>query len=111
LREKLRELKEERKAKASSLSRLEQQYEAEEAAYQQALEALHIAEKELASQQEMMQKALNRQHEMSGRVRALESMEADFSGFYSGVKEVLLAKRAGKLSGIDGAVAELISVD
>ena len=38
-------------------------------------------------------------------------MEADFSGFYSGVKGVLVAKKSGALSGIDGAVAELISVD
>ena len=30
---------------------------------------------------------------MQGRLRALESMEADFSGFYSGVKEVLIAKK------------------
>ena len=58
-----------------------------------------------------MQKAFNKQHEMQGRVRALESMEADFSGFYSGVKEVLVAKKSGKLAGIDGAVAELISVE
>ena len=58
-----------------------------------------------------MQNALNRQHEMHGRVRALESMEADFSGFYSGVKEILVAKKSGKLTGIDGAVAELISVE
>ena len=41
-------------------------------------------------------------------MRALESMEADFSGFYSGVKEVLIAKKSGKLTGINGAVAELI---
>ena len=38
-------------------------------------------------------------------------MEADFSGFYSGVKEVLVARKSGKLRGIDGAVAELISVE
>lgn len=111
LHEKLQDLKADKKAKSDSLSQLKQQYAAEEAAYRQAVEALQTAEKELASQQDMMQKALNRQHEMSGRVRALESMEADFSGFYSGVKEVLLAKRSGKLSGIDGAVAELISVE
>ncbi|MFS0574256.1 chromosome segregation protein SMC [Sporosarcina sp. 179-K 3D1 HS] len=111
LREKLQELKGDRQAKAESLSQLKQHYAAGESAYRKANQSLQTAEKELASQQEMMQKALNRQHEMSGRVRALESMEADFSGFYSGVKEVLLAKRSGKLSGIDGAVAELISVD
>ena len=34
-------------------------------------------------------------------------MEADFSGFYSGVKEVLVGRKSGKLTGINGAVAEL----
>ena len=47
---------------------------------------------------------------MGGCVR-LQSMEADFSGFFSGVKEVLIAKKSGKLTGINGAVAELINVD
>ena len=46
----------------------------------------------LSRKQELLQKAYNKQHEMQGRMRALQSMEADFSGFYSGVKEVLVAK-------------------
>ena len=79
--------------------------------YREVNQKLRKMEEELVSQQELMQKALNRQHEMRGRARALESMEADFSGFYSGVKEVLVAKKSGKLTGIDGAVAELISVE
>ena len=58
-----------------------------------------------------MQKAFNKQHEMQGPFAGVESMEADFSGFYSGVKEVLVAKKSGKLAGINGAVAELISVE
>lgn len=43
------------------------------------------------------------------RKEMLEELEEDFSGFYQGVKEVLKA-RNHKLSGIEGAVAELISV-
>lgn len=39
----------------------------------------------------------------------LEEMEEDFSGFFQGVKEVLKA-RGNKLSGIEGAIAELIQV-
>ncbi|MGS2776818.1 chromosome segregation protein SMC [Robertmurraya sp. GLU-23] len=39
----------------------------------------------------------------------LEEMEDDYSGFFQGVKEVLKA-REGRLSGIEGAVAELIQV-
>jgi chromosome segregation protein len=39
----------------------------------------------------------------------LEELEEDFSGFFQGVKEVLKA-RGKKLSGIEGAVAELMQV-
>ncbi|WHT46990.1 hypothetical protein QNH10_11655 [Sporosarcina thermotolerans] len=44
-------------------------------------------------------------------MRALKSLEADFSGFYSGVRAVLVANKEGQLRGVDGAVAELISVE
>ena len=40
----------------------------------------------------------------------LKEWEADFSGFFQGVKEVLKARERGKLDGIEGAVAELVSV-
>jgi chromosome segregation protein len=43
------------------------------------------------------------------RKEMLEEMEEDFSGFFQGVKEVLKA-RGRKLQGIEGAVAELITV-
>ena len=57
--------------------------------HRQSVTTLRKVEDELSGKQELLQKAFNRQHEMQGRMRALESMEADFSGFYSGVKEVL----------------------
>lgn len=107
--------------KVSQLTREQQHYEKEhvrvqklaaavEAEQQTTASQLQQEEAVLAEQQTLLQQGLNRQHEMHGRLRALESMEADFSGFYSGVKEVLLAKKAGQLTGIDGAVAELITV-
>ncbi|MCP3739063.1 chromosome segregation protein SMC [Rossellomorea sp. BNER] len=43
------------------------------------------------------------------RIDMLEEMEEDFSGFFQGVKEVLKA-RGKSLNGIEGAVAELITV-
>ena len=111
LKERLTALQEEKSGKSAALVALKRQLTEADATYREVTQTLRKMEEELASQQELMQKALNRQHEMSGRVRALESMEADFSGFYSGVKEVLVAKKSGKLTGIDGAVAELISVE
>ncbi|WP_100399372.1 chromosome segregation protein SMC [Bacillus sp. FJAT-44742] len=47
--------------------------------------------------------------ETRSRKKVLEEMETDFSGFYQGVKSVL-KERGRKLSGIEGAVAELIQV-
>ncbi|WP_342538752.1 chromosome segregation protein SMC [Sporosarcina sp. FSL K6-1540] len=111
LQERYEKLTQEKSVKANSLTVLKRKLKESDSAYRELSKALRKTEDELASQQELMQKALNKQHEMHGRVRALESMEADFSGFYSGVKEILVAKKSGKLAGIDGAVAELISVE
>ena len=72
---------------------------------------LRETESELSKKQQFLQQAYNKQHEMQGRLRALKSLEADFSGFYSGVKEVLVARKSGNLTGINGAVAELITVE
>lgn len=47
--------------------------------------------------------------QIKSRKDALEEMEESFAGFYQGVKEVLKA-RSGTLMGIEGAIAELISV-
>ncbi|MBE1553492.1 chromosome segregation protein SMC [Sporosarcina limicola] len=111
LRKKFDELTEEKSVKEELLFVLKHQLTEANTTYRQSARALRTVEEELDLQQELIQKALNKQHEMQGRMRALESMEADFSGFYSGVKEVLVAKKSGKLTGIDGAVAELISVE
>jgi chromosome segregation protein len=43
------------------------------------------------------------------RKEMLEEMEEDYSGFFQGVKEILKA-RGKKLNGIEGAVAELVTV-
>lgn len=65
----------------------------------------------LDEKQEMLYKAYQLQHQLKGRKDTLEELEADFSGFYTGVKEVLLAREKGELHGIDGAVAELVKVE
>ncbi|CAM3080574.1 chromosome segregation protein SMC [Filibacter tadaridae] len=111
LKKRLAELREERSQKAQHLTLLKQKLTDADASYHSYMQATRKVENELREQQELFQRALNKQHEMRGRLRALESMEADFSGFYSGVKEVLIANKSGKLTGINGAVAELISVE
>ncbi|WP_203246197.1 chromosome segregation protein SMC [Sporosarcina beigongshangi] len=111
LKERFQELTKEKAVKVAALAELKRRLTEADVAYREVSKALREKEDDLNAQQELVQTALNKQHEMRGRLHALESMEADFSGFYSGVKEVLIAKKSGKLLGIDGAVAELISVD
>ncbi|CRK80516.1 chromosome segregation protein SMC [Neobacillus massiliamazoniensis] len=59
-------------------------------------------EKTLYDAYQILQKAKSRKE-------MLEEMEEEFSGFFQGVKEVLKA-RGKNLNGIEGAVAELVSV-
>jgi len=61
--------------------------------------------------QQMLYKAYQHQQQLRARKDTLAELEADFSGFFQGVKEILLARQRGELSGIEGAVAELIQVD
>ncbi len=53
--------------------------------------------------------ALSHIQQIKSRKEVLEEMQADFSGFFQGVKEVL-KERETTLEGIEGAVAEVISV-
>ncbi|MGY4689792.1 chromosome segregation protein SMC [Salibacterium sp. K-3] len=60
-------------------------------------------------QEQKLYEAYRHVDQTRSRINVLEEMEADYSGFYQGVREVL---KAGKdtLKGIVGAVAELIEV-
>lgn len=49
--------------------------------------------------------------QLRSRRDTLAELEADFAGFYQGVKAVLKARENNQLSGVHGAVAELIQVD
>lgn len=51
-----------------------------------------------------------KEHRLISRHEVLHELEADFSGFNQGVKEVLKAREKEKLAGIEGAVAEVVNV-
>ncbi|WP_332690199.1 chromosome segregation protein SMC [Halalkalibacter lacteus] len=70
--------------------------------YEQEKDRYHKKESQLYETYQMAQK-------LQSRADVLEEMQADFSGFFHGVKEVL-KERHGKLTGVIGAVAELIQV-
>ncbi|MFC7685449.1 chromosome segregation protein SMC [Ureibacillus sp. GCM10028918] len=61
--------------------------------------------------QQMLYQAYQHQQQLRARKETLAELEADFSGFFQGVKEILLARERGELFGIEGAVAELIQVE
>jgi chromosome segregation protein len=60
-------------------------------------------------QEKTLYQAYQYLQQAKSRKEMLEEMEDDYSGFFQGVKEVLKA-RDGALTGIEGAVAELIQV-
>lgn len=77
-------------------------------------EDLQIQTKQVNSsfdeKQDMLYKAYQHIHQLKTRRDTLQELESDFSGFFHGVKEVLLARDKGELHGIEGAVAELVNV-
>ncbi|ANU22877.1 chromosome segregation protein SMC [Planococcus donghaensis] len=95
-----KELKEAR----SSLDNKRKEYKESEAAYQQQKQAFE-------QKQSMLFQAYQSQKQLAARIETLQELEADFSGFFQGVREVLVAREKGQLQGIRGAVAELAQVE
>ncbi|WP_194841473.1 chromosome segregation protein SMC [Sporosarcina obsidiansis] len=109
LSERMQLLTKEQSEKTQQKEVIQQQINQTEQLSKECALQLKEAEQRLTTQQQFLQQALRKQSEMQGRTRALESLEKDFSGFYSGVKEVLHAKKQDRIQGIEGAVVELIS--
>ncbi|MCA1053482.1 chromosome segregation protein SMC [Rossellomorea aquimaris] len=70
---------------------------------------LESARLKYEKQEKTLYQAFQYLQQAKSRKELLEEMEDDYSGFFQGVKEVLKA-RDGVLTGIEGAVAELIGV-
>ncbi|MEK6268863.1 MAG: chromosome segregation protein SMC [Planococcus sp. (in: firmicutes)] len=88
----------------SSLDNKRKQYKESEAAYQQQKQAFE-------QKQSMLFQAYQSQKQLAARIETLQELEADFSGFFQGVREVLVAREKGQLQGIRGAVAEIAQVE
>ncbi|RAZ79239.1 chromosome segregation protein SMC [Planococcus halotolerans] len=61
--------------------------------------------------QNMLFQAYQSQKQLDSRIETLQELEADFSGFFQGVREVLQAREKNQLTGIVGAVAEIAQVN
>ncbi|WP_160720036.1 chromosome segregation protein SMC [Bacillus sp. USDA818B3_A] len=79
------------------------------AAYREGQRELETVKKNYEKQEKTLYQAYQLLQQAKSRKEMLEEMEEDFAGFFQGVKEVLKA-RDHKLQGIEGAVAELVTV-
>ncbi|WP_332630693.1 chromosome segregation protein SMC [Halalkalibacter flavus] len=98
----LESAKKEASLEERALEKIGEEYRSLLRTYEQEKERYQKKETKLYETYQMTQK-------IQSRADVLEEMQADFSGFFHGVKEVLKA-RDGKLKGVVGAVAELIQV-
>ncbi|HEY2421341.1 MAG TPA: chromosome segregation protein SMC [Neobacillus sp.] len=77
--------------------------------YHTQLRKLEAAKSNYEKQEKTLYQAYQILQQAKSRKDLLEEMEEDYSGFFQGVKEILKA-RGKKLNGIEGAVAELVTV-
>ncbi|MFC0188925.1 chromosome segregation protein SMC [Fictibacillus aquaticus] len=87
----------------------EEQLKEKMEAFQTLKSLISKREKEYDTSQQKLYQAYQYIQQYRSKKEMLESMQDDYAGFMQGVKEVLKAKDK-KLSGIEGAVAELVNV-
>ncbi|MEW9501335.1 chromosome segregation protein SMC [Jeotgalibacillus marinus] len=92
------------------LRKVEKQLQQATSQFTNTQQQVKVQKQEYEQLEEKLYKAYQFVSEAKSRKSMLETMEEDFSGFFQGVKEILKA-RTTKLTGIEGAIAELISVD
>lgn len=77
--------------------------------YREEQQKLESVKAKYEKQEKTLYQAFQFLQQAKSRKEMLEEMEDDYTGFFQGVKEVL-KERDGQLSGVQGAVAELIAV-
>ncbi|MGE8204114.1 chromosome segregation protein SMC [Heyndrickxia sp. NPDC080065] len=100
---------EEKKKTSTDLEQIGVQVEEQISAYREKQKALETLKNQYQKQETTLYQAFQFLQKAKSRKETLEEMEEDYTGFFQGVREVLKA-RSTKLSGIEGAVAELIQV-
>ncbi|WP_462409243.1 chromosome segregation protein SMC [Neobacillus sp. Marseille-QA0830] len=93
----------------SSLKQIGQKLSDQVAAYREQQRRLESLKNQYQKQETTLYQAYQLLQQAKSKKDMLEEMEEDFSGFYQGVKEVL-KERGKRLQGIEGAVAELVTV-
>ncbi|WP_019152817.1 chromosome segregation protein SMC [Robertmurraya massiliosenegalensis] len=93
----------------SKLSEVQKELEQQVHIFRNEQNKLENLRNQYDKQEQTLYQAYQFLQKAKSRKDMLEEMEDDYSGFFQGVKEILKA-RDSKLSGIEGAIAELIQV-
>ncbi|MGM0123013.1 chromosome segregation protein SMC [Enterococcus sp. AZ194] len=101
-------LEEKQQTIATSYETIKEQLVEQRADYVTNQQQLKLAQQSLAEEQQVMYQLMSRVQQVRARQKSLQEIQENYSGFYQGVRMVLKQKDA--LSGIVGAVAELIDV-
>ena len=104
-----KEISAKKDAVIATLTEAKEQLQTQVQAYLQQQRDLEGLKNHYQQQEKTLYQAYQYLQQSKSRKEMLEEMEEDFSGFFQGVKEVLKA-RNHSLKGIEGAVAELITV-
>ncbi|WP_066068562.1 chromosome segregation protein SMC [Neobacillus soli] len=105
-----RQIAESKKGKIlSALDQIQQKLADQTAAFRDKQRKLETTKNNYQKQEKTLYQAYQILAQAKSRKEMLEEMEEDYSGFFQGVKEILKA-RGKKLEGIEGAVAELVTV-
>ncbi|QOR68531.1 chromosome segregation protein SMC [Cytobacillus suaedae] len=94
----------------SDLSKLEERLNQQIASYREEQAKFENLKANYQKKETTLYQAYQFLQQTKSRKEMLEEMQDDYAGFFQGVKEVLHAAREDKLSGIEGAIAELINV-
>ena len=108
LRDQLEELTEQQSAAQTKTKTLEAQLTEEQEHYRRLAEEKNVAQQQLQKEQQLMYDMMSQVQQARARQKSLQEIQENYSGFYQGVRSVLQHKE--QLSGIVGAVAELIEV-
>ncbi|QQZ07976.1 chromosome segregation protein SMC [Heyndrickxia vini] len=100
---------EEKQKTKNELEIADVQIEKQVHAFREHQKKLESLKKQYQKQETTLYQAFQYLQKAKSRKETLEEMEEDYTGFFHGVREVLKARNT-KLSGIEGAVAELIHV-
>ena len=108
LRDQLEELTEQQSAAQTKTKTLEAQLTEEQEHYRRLAEEKNVAQQQMQKEQQLMYDMMSQVQQARARQKSLQEIQENYSGFYQGVRSVLQHKE--QLSGIVGAVAELIEV-